>query len=340
LYSYVILFAVVRFVYNIFSPSNPQWGFLPALLLAFLILRARLRSSERFVKEFYLDKQKSVRMWWNAPYNYKAVAAGLVVALVLFAPVWRETVGGRFMLEPEHSSVIRATEPGHITEVLTDEGTPVAAGTPLFVLRNAQLESEADHAQVGLRSAAAKAREAEMTYTDLGTARAEQISQAEDARSVFERVSALQVRSPISGVVATPRLRDRVGSFVQAGDVLAEVDDDRTLKARIFIPEFQVQRIRPGAPASLKLASIFQPIRGQVSSLAPASAELPSGLVEVEKYKGIAPPSYYMATVLVGNAGRMLRSGMSGDAKIYVKRKSVAEFVWETLRQFFQRKVW
>jgi multidrug resistance efflux pump len=223
---------------------------------------------------------------------------------------------------------------------LTDEGTPVAAGTPLFVLRNTQLESEADHAQVGLRSAAAKAREAEMTYTDLGTARAEQISQAEDARSVFERVSALQVRSPISGVVVTPRLRDRVGSFVQAGDVLAEVDDDKTLKARIFIPEFQVQRIRPGAPASLKLASIFQPIRGQVSSLAPASAELPSGLVEVEKYKGIAPPSYYMATVLVGNAGRMLRSGMSGDAKIYVKRKSVAEFVWETLRQFFQRKVW
>jgi putative peptide zinc metalloprotease protein len=340
LYSYVILFAVVRFVYNIFAASNPQWGFLPALLLAFLILRARLRSSERFAKEFYLDKQESVRRWWNAPYNYKAVAAGLVVAMVLFVPVWRETVGGRFTLEPERSAVIRASEPGHIAEVLTDEGTPVAAGAPLFVLRNVQLASEADNAQVGLRSAAAKAREAEMTYTELGTARAEQVFQAERARSVFKQVSALQVTSPISGVVVTPRVRDRVGSFVQAGDVLAEVDDGRTFNARIFIPEFQVQRIRPGAPASLKLTSIFQPIQGQVSSLAPSSSELPSGLVEVEKYKGIAPPSYYVATVLVGNAGRMLHSGMSGDAKIYVKRESIAEFLWETLRQFFQRKVW
>jgi putative peptide zinc metalloprotease protein len=340
LYSYVILFAVVRFVYNIFSPSNPQWGFLPALLLAFLILRARLRASERFVKEFYLDKQESIRKWWNAPYNYKAVTAGLVAAVVLFAPIWRETVGGRFILEPEDSAVIRAPEPAHITEVLTDEGTPVVAGAPLFVLRNAQLESEADDARAGVRSAEAKARGAEMTYTNLGTARAEQMSQTERARTVFEQVSALQVTSPISGVVATTRLRDRVGSFVQAGDVLAEVDDDRTFQARIFIPEFQVQRIRQSAPASLKLTSIFQPIRGQVSSVARASSELPSGLVEIEKYKGIAPPSYYVATVLIGNVGGMLRPGMSGDAKIYVERKSVAEFVWQTVRQFLQRKVW
>jgi putative peptide zinc metalloprotease protein len=338
LYSYVVLFAVVRFVYNIFSRSSPQWAFLPALALAFLIFRGRLRSSVRFMKDFYLDKQQSLRAWLSQP--HKTVAASLAVALALFAPVWRETVSGRFVLEPEQRAILRAAVPGQITEVLADEGAPVAAGTPLLVLRNVQLEAEADETRVSLRTAEAKAREAEMNYENLGIARAERASQAGRSRSVSEQVAALQVASPIFGVVATPRLRDRVDSFVQEGEVLAEVIDARTFKARIFVPEFQVQRIGPGASASLKLESLFRPIRGQVSSIAPASSELVPGLGQEEKYKGIAPPSYYVATVLVSNADGMLRSGMSGDAKLQVRRQSVGGFVLETVRQFLQRKVW
>jgi len=337
LYSYIVLFAVVRLLYNIFSRFNPQWAFLPAFLLALLILRARLRSSVRFMKDFYLDKQESFRMWWKAP--YKAAGAALVV-LTLFAPVWRETVSGRFVLEPEQRAVIRAAVPGQITEVLADEGMPVAAGTPLFVLRDVRLEAEADEVRVGLRTAEAKAREAQLNYANVGIARAERASQLGRYRSVFEQVAALQVASPISGIVATPRLQDRLGSFVQEGDELADVDDIRTLKARIFIPEFQVQRIRPDAPASLRLDSLFQPIRGEVSSIGRVSSELASGLVQDEKYKGIAPPSYYVATVLVSNPGGIMRPGMSGEAKIEVRRKSVVGFAWETVREFIQRKIW
>jgi putative peptide zinc metalloprotease protein len=338
LYSYVVLFAVVRFVYNIFSRSSPQWAFLPALLLAFLIFRARLRSSVRFMKDFYLDKQQDLRTWWNQP--YKVGPAVLVAALVLFAPVWRETVSSRFVLEPQQHATIRAAVPGQITEVLADEGTPVAAGTPLFLLRNVRLEAEADDAKRSLGAAEARAREAEINYANLGIARAERASQVGRSHSVFEQVAALQVASPIAGVVATPRLQDRVGSFVQEGDELAEINDARTLKARIFIPEFQVRRIRPGAPVSLKLESLFQPVRGQVNSIAPASSELAAGLAEEEKYKGIAPPSYFAASVLLSNAEGRLRPGMSGEAKVQVKRQSIAGFVWETVREFFQRKVW
>jgi putative peptide zinc metalloprotease protein len=336
-YSYFILFAVVRFAYNIFSRFSPQWAFLPASVLAFLIFRSRLRSSVRFMKAFLLDKSQNFRNWWREPYK---VAAAALVALALLAPAWRETVGGRFVLEPGQRAVIRAAVPGQITEVLADEGTPVAAGTPLFLLRNLRLESAADEAKASLRTAEAEAREAQLTYTNVGSTRAESASQAGRSRSVLEQVAALQVTSPISGVVASPRLRDRLGSFVQEGDVLAEVDDARTLRARIFIPEFQVHRIKAGAPASLKSEAMFYPIRGQVVSLAPASSELPPGLVQEEKYKGAAPPTYYVATVLVSNADGRLRSGMSGDAKIQVRRQSIAELVGDTLRQLIQRKVW
>jgi len=337
LYSYLVLFAVVRIVYNIAARFSPQWAFVPALVLGFLILRARLRSSVRFMKEFYLDKQERLRQWWKGPYK---IAAGSLAALVLFLPVWRETISGRFVLEPEHRAVIRAAVPGQITQVLADEGTAVEAGSPLFVLRNVRLEGEAEDTLAGLRTADAQAREAQMTYANLGRARAEAASQASRSRSVLEKIAALEVASPIAGVVATPRLADRVGSFVREGEELAEVNDSRTLRARIFVPEFQVQRVRQGAPASLKLESLFQSLRGQVSSVAPASSDPAPGLLAEEKYKGIAQANYYIASVLVSNPDGMLRPGMSGDAKIQVRRLSVIEFGLETVREALQRKIW
>src|SRR5205814_8448375 len=61
LYSYVVLFAVVRLSYNIAARFNPQWAFLPALALALLIFRARVRSSVRFMRAFYLDKKPDIK---------------------------------------------------------------------------------------------------------------------------------------------------------------------------------------------------------------------------------------------------------------------------------------
>ena len=64
----------------------------------------------RFVKDFILDKKQSVWTFWNKP--HKTIGVSIAVGLVLFAPVWRKTVGGRFVLEPEQRAVVRATVPG------------------------------------------------------------------------------------------------------------------------------------------------------------------------------------------------------------------------------------
>jgi putative peptide zinc metalloprotease protein len=342
IYSYLILLVAVRFVYNVFHilSGSSTLGILAALLLSIMILRTRLRSSVRFMKDFYLDKRQNLWMLRNQPYKLAAIAPA--VLLVFFAPVWRETVGGKFTLEPYRGATVRATVPGQITQVLVDEGTPVSPGAPLLRLRSVHLETEADYASSGLRSAEASAREAEMQHTNLGVAQADLSAQSGRARSISQQVAALDVSSPIAGVVATPRLADRVGSFVKEGERLADVNDDRTLNARIFVPEFQVHDIRPGDPVSLKLESSFRPVRAEVNSLAPASAELPPGLEEEpeKKYKGIAAPSYYVVAVSISNADGKLRSGMSGEAKIEIRKRSIAGFAWKNARELLQRKIW
>jgi multidrug efflux pump subunit AcrA (membrane-fusion protein) len=131
-----------------------------------------------------------------------------------------------------------------------------------------------------------------------------------------------------------------IGSLVDSGAVLAEIEDINTLKARIFIPEFQVPKVSRDADVSLKLESLSQPIRGRVASISPVSSPIDQGLVEEEKYKGITPPAYYIATVLISNRDGIMRSGMSGDAKISVRRRSLLGFIFQDLREFGSRKIW
>ena len=337
LYSYLILFAVIRFAYNVLFRMSPQWAFLPALALALLVFRARLRSSARFMKDFYLDKRQNVRAWLTGP---RRVMLGAAVVLALFAPTWRETVTGRFVVEPEQRAVIRASVPGQITEVLTEEGSPIVAGAPVLRMRNAKLEEEADRSRADLSLAEAATRQAQLNYAEVGRARSEQASQLERYRSVSRQLAVLQIVSPISGVVMTPRIRCLVGSFVAEGTELVEVDDIQTLQARIFVPDFEIRRVALGAPASLKLESQFRPIPGRIASISPATLDLAPGLVHVEQYKGSAPPPYYVATVLVPNLHGIIRAGASGDAKILVARRSAASFLWEGTREFVQRKIW
>lgn len=336
-YSYTILFAVIHFAYNILFRITPQWAFVVALALAVMIFRARLRALGRFMKDLYLDKKQSIRSWWTAP---RQAAAAVALALVLFAPVWRETVRGRFLLEPDRRAVIRATVPGQVTQVLAEEGSPIAEGAPVFRLQNVNLEGNASRSLADLSLAQVNARQAQLNYSDLGSARSEQASQLQRYQSASRQLAVLQLTSPIAGVLVTPRVRNLAGSFVAEGAELAEIDDTRTLKARIFVPDFEIHRVVLGAPTSLKLESVFQPIVGRVTAISSAALDLPPGLIHVEQYKGLTPPPHYAATVRVANSNGILSAGMSGDAKIQVRRRSLAWFVWETGREFLQRKFW
>jgi putative peptide zinc metalloprotease protein len=97
IYSYGLLFTVVRFSYNVFSRYSPQWGFVPAGILALVMFRGRLRTLMQFARTVYLDKKDRVRAWWTVA---RVAIAAVVALVILFAPVWHETVTARFVLEP------------------------------------------------------------------------------------------------------------------------------------------------------------------------------------------------------------------------------------------------
>lgn len=341
-YGYSLLYVVARFAGNVAGGFiGPEWSFIPALAVGYLIFRGRIHTLVRFMNTLYLDKKERLRAWLT-PRNQLIAAAALVVFLV--APLWRETVEGRFLLEPAQRAVLRAAVPGTVVAVDAREGQRVAAGDVLLRLRNLPLESEAAKAEADSRAAASRATQAQLRYADFGVADQERRRAAERSRLLADEVARLEITSPIAGEVMTPRVADLLGSREEAGTELVEVADLSTLRARIFVPEFEIRKISvdPDHPqaASLLLDSSLGSFPAVVKALAPASSEMAAGLIPQTRYKGIRPPTFYVATIEVQNPRGQLRSGTAGTALVYAGRRSLAGLGLEWAWDFVRRKVW
>ncbi len=150
----------------------------------------------------------------------------------------------------------------------------------------------------------------------------------------------LTVLSPVAGTVVTPNVHDLLGSYLLPGTEVLEIADTSMLQALIYVSAPDVDKIRLGAPAALHLGSRAGSILGKVTFLAPASSEVEKGLFDQQEYKGIESSRYYVAKVPVPNSGDALKDGFTGTAKIFVRRRSIAAFIWQGVNDFLGRKIW
>jgi multidrug resistance efflux pump len=262
-----------------------------------------------------------------------------VILVVLFAPLWPDFVEGRFLLEPSRRAVIRAEVAGVVDRVMVSENQSVTPGSPLLRLHNLQLESEAAQANAKFREVSARAIDAGMRYADFGPAERERQETAERNNAIAGRLARLQLTSPIAGVVVTPRLEDLLGTYVEPGTAIAEVADLSTMTARIYIPEFGVRDVRVGTRVRLHAESRATPISGTLASIEPLSSEIDPALTETAKLSGIVHPPFYVGYVSLQNDGT-LREGMSGTAKLFVRRRSPAEMMARFARDLVERRFW
>jgi len=337
LYAYALLYVVVRLVYNIAHHYSLEWAFVPAVLVAWVIFKKRILALGRFMKLVYLDKKDRLWARMTVPRTIALAAAGLAV---LFAPVWRQNIETRFILEPSQRAVVRTQVSGSVTSTSAEEGQDVTAGATLLRLNNLALASEAARVNSDWRLASSRATEAQLRYTGYGAAEREREKFAERNRVLQDELAYLTVSSPISGTVLTPHVRDIEGSYLPAGTQVVEVADLRTLHARAYVPGLEIRNVRQGARAALHLDSTAGSLHGTVAFLAPANSQIEPGLIAKDSYTGMVAPQYYVATILISNDNLALQDGMTGTAKIFVRRRPLAGFVAEDVYDFVRRKFW
>jgi len=338
LYSYTVLFVIARFVGNVFRNFSAEWSFIPELATGALIFRSRIRSLVNFMKFLYLDKKDRVRGWFTSGHLRWALITAVVFILL---PLWHESISGRFVLQAAERAVIRAEQPGTVVGVYADEGQTVPSGAPLVELSNLPLASKLARSDADYRLVAAELGSAELHYySGMGAALQKRDQLAQQNRIAASEVATLQLKSPIAGVVTTPRLADRLGSYVTPGTELAEVADLQTMRARIYVSEYEMHKYRSDSQVRLYVEGTFRKWEARAPTASPASAEVAEGLVDLSKYKGLNPPRFYELDVLVRNADGMLKPGMVGTARVYGKRHSIAGFAYRTAADAVGRKLW
>ena len=196
-YSYLLLFIVVRFSYNIAAHWLAEFAVIPAGVLAFVLFRSRLRSL----------RDLAVRTWKNnlAERRWRPwhIAAAAAILALLFLPLWRDREDAVFLVEPSHSVTLHAALTGRVTAIFVKEGDQVAAGQPLLTMTSPSATSMRSTSDSQTSSAKFQTFSAELGGASIGVGAARQTAAIRSGRLADEAQNSLILTAPINGIVLT-----------------------------------------------------------------------------------------------------------------------------------------
>ncbi|MGH9522809.1 MAG: hypothetical protein ACRD3E_09785 [Terriglobales bacterium] len=334
-YAYFLFGAICRIIYKIAYFYSPMWAFVPATYVGWLVFRSRIKKLIKFIRELYLDKKEIMRAHWK-PLS----AVAVVVALLLFLPLRHETVEEPFVLEPVHRAVLRAQVPGRVVFIGAREGQRVDPGTLIAGMSDLDADSQLARAEADYHTASARATEAQLRYGNFAAADQRQRQAADEERIARDRRQQLEVRTPIGGIVVTPRVHDLLNTYLGSGAEIAEVADVSQMRARVFVEEPEMRKLQHVTGTSLRMEGDWFAHHGEVAAISDTPREVPDGLLPPVKYQGINRASYFVVDILLPNADGHLSDGMTGTAKIYGPRRSAARLLIEPIFEAVSRRLW
>jgi putative peptide zinc metalloprotease protein len=334
LYSYVLLFAVIRFTYNLASNWIAEFALIPAGGLAYGVFRSRLRSfgdvSARFREHHFGDFR------WRPIHLVGAVA----ILALLFVPIWRDRENAFFLIEPEHSATIHAAAQGRVDAVLVKEGEPVSRGQPLLRMTSTVVSSMASSAAARTDAARYQAFGAQVQRQSIGSASATQDEAARDTDLAAGAQSSLLLRAPADSVVITPDPAALLNQNVSSGEPLLSLASAGPRVARIFIPGSALDRVPAGAEVALALPGKFSVVRLRLGPMDGEAVSLPPGLVPKQDYKGIVMPTFYNCRIALPAPWEDLPLGSSGEAKIFGQRRSLFQRTVAVVLNLVRAHIW
>jgi len=137
-----------------------------------------------------------------------------------------------------------------------------------------------------------------------------------------------EVVTPISGVVTTRLVEEKVKEFIEEGGEICRVENYFTVRLEIFVPEKEIADVKVGNKIKLKCRSF--PARSffdRVSSIAPVAAKGERSQV-VRVISQIPNPTLE------------LKPGMTGNAKIYCGRRRLIFILTRRIIRFFRTELW
>jgi multidrug efflux pump subunit AcrA (membrane-fusion protein) len=129
----------------------------------------------------------------------------------------------------------------------------------------------------------------------------------EEDHFLHEQESKAVITAPVAGMVTTPRLAEKIGTYLEKGIVICLVEDLSNLEAEIAVAEQDASKLTAGEPVTLKARALpFHTLTAAVDRIAPAT-------VTAER----AVQGTVTVYCRLHNDDGLLRSGMTGFGRIY-----------------------
>lgn len=257
-----------------------------------------------------------------------AISLAASVALLLAAGLW--FAEGDFRVRAD--AALRGSEQraaialldGYVRDAFVRAGDRVEEGQEVAILDTRDIELQLAQAQTRREQAAQRRRTALASGDRAAAVRAG--AEAEEAQAEIDllqtRLDRARVLAPVSGLVVSGDLSQRLGTPVTRGDILFEIATLDAYRVLIEVSEYDVGLIRPGQAGSLVLTGLSgEDIRFSVTGIS-SVAEAKDGENRFRVEGDVADPP------------QGLRPGMEGVAKIEIGRERL---VWIWMRGTIDR---
>lgn len=156
-----------------------------------------------------------------------------------------------------------------------------------------------------------------------------QVKKLEEKLNILERETEfLKIRSPIEGVVATPYLRNRIGDYLDKGDVFCEIVSEGTVIVEMPVPEKEIGDVELGYPITVKVRGYPKRwYEARVINIAPIAAG--NGSVQNVIVQG-----------KLENRDGSLKAGMTGVGKILCGKRMIFEIMSRRLIRWLRTEFW
>jgi multidrug efflux pump subunit AcrA (membrane-fusion protein) len=210
-----------------------------------------------------------------------------------------------------------------IDQVQAQKGARQAIGT-----QEAETELSRREKELADARAAMTLLEAGTRLEEIEAERARLARLQEEARYLEGVRKRLPIQSPVTGVIVTPRLKEKFMGYVREGEVIAVIEEPAVLEAEINLPEQEVARVQPDQRVELKARALpFDVFKARVDRIAPAAGrgDVQSTLTAYCRLEAPEPA---------------LRSGMTGHARVFTGQRSLGGFLLDRALRFVRTEFW
>jgi multidrug resistance efflux pump len=171
----------------------------------------------------------------------------------------------------------------------------------------------------------------------------------QELKYLNSKIKRSTLKMPFDGYIATSELQQKVGMYLEQGDTFATVENSRNIYGELQIPEYEVSEIVSNGKVEVKLSAYpNEPFIGRVVSIQPVATtddSLSKTSTSAESGKTVEssnPKSgqFVKVVVEIPKTEKILKSGMSGYAKIEGKTMPVILAFTRPIVRFIQIEMW